>query len=234
MDGEILSVDEVERLLSMISWDKPPSQPRFNFTVEDEEHPFVQLDKTVMRTLQTMHDRFARRFTAQISKMLQSVVDIRMTTVQQMYYNEFVFGFDSPSCFNLIEVELLTIIKDLSYGKANIILDISPVIAHPMIERILGGGREPTMTARRPLTNIEWKLTQRIIDEFLYELHVTWKDVANMKYTVAQQESNPQMISIKNNEPVVVLCFEVMLTERRGGMAICIPVDLVRTLIEGE
>ena len=55
-----------------------------------------------------------------------------------------------------------------------------------------------------------------------------------MKYTVAQQESNPQMISIKNNEPVVVLCFEVNLIERRGSMTLCIPVDLVRTLIEGE
>ena len=37
MCGEILSADEVERLLNMIEGDRHPSQPRLNFTVEQED-----------------------------------------------------------------------------------------------------------------------------------------------------------------------------------------------------
>ena len=236
--GEILTGEEVEHLLGVLDGKTSPFAPTpepKQSRSDDIEHVVKQVDKSIMKKLQLMHEGLARRFAAKISKMLQSVVDVRMTTVHELCYNEFVFGCDNPSCFNLIEVELLTIIKDLSYGKTNMILDISPAIVLPMIERMLGGGREPSMTARRPLTSIEWKLAQRIIDEFLCELHVAWKDVADMKCTVTQQESNPQMIAvIKPNATVVVLCFEVGLVVQRGHIALCIPVDLVGQLTEGE
>ena len=230
---DVLPMEAIEQILGMIGGDKPPSQPQFKFETQEQENVIERLDKSIMKTLQLMHDRLARRFVVKISKMLQSVVDVRLVSVDQLCYSEFVFGCDNPSCFNLIEVELLTIIKDLSYGKVNMTLDISPAIVPPMIERMLGGGREPSMTVRRPLTNIEWKLAQRIIDEFLCELHIAWKDVADMKCTVAQQESNPQMVAvIKTNEPVVVICFEVSLIEQRGHVSLCIPVDLVEVLMK--
>ena len=112
------------------------------------------------------------------------------------------------------------------------ILDINPSIIYPMIERMLGGGREPSMTARRPLTNIEWKLIQRIIDAFLEELKKTWSDIIDLEYSITQQESNPQFIcAIKNNEPVVVLCFEVALIELRGSVSLCIPVDVLNMML---
>ena len=194
--GEILSMEEVEQLLGGMGRETPPSPPQFKFETQEQESVIERLDKDVMKKLQLMYDGLARRFAARISKMLQSVADVRFMSVAQLYYSEFVFGCDNPSCFNLLHVESPS--KDIHDG--NMILDISPTIVPPMIERMLGGGREPSMTARRPLTNIEWKLIQRIIDEFLCELHVVWKDVADMKCTVAQQESNPQMITgIKPN-----------------------------------
>jgi len=58
-----------------------------------------------MKTLQLMHDKLAHRFPVKLSKMLQSVVDVKLAIVDQLYYSEFVFGCDNPSCFNLIRLE---------------------------------------------------------------------------------------------------------------------------------
>ena len=226
MAGEILDAEEVERLLNMMDGDKsPPTQPQFKFEAHQEECTAKRFDKGVMKTLQLMHDRLAHRFAAKISKMLQSVVDVKLATVDQMHYSEFVFGCDNPSCFNLVRLES-------SRATGSMILDINPVIIYPMIDRMLGGGSEPSMAARRALTNIEWKLAQRIIDEFLYELHVAWQNVVDMECTVAQQESNPQMICVMESDLlVVVLCFDVFLAERRGSVSLCIPVDLLKQLL---
>ena len=73
------------------------------------------------------------------------------------------------------------------------------------------------------------RILNMIIDEFFYELHVAWENVVDMKCTVAQQESNPQMICVMEPDLlVVVLCFEVFLAERRGSVSLCIPVDLLK------
>ncbi len=39
--------------------------------------------------------------------------------------------------------------------EGNLILDINPSILYPIIDRLLGGGRDPTPITRRPLTEIE-------------------------------------------------------------------------------
>ena len=229
--NEILTQSEMEHILSMISGDKPPSQPQFNFETQEQESVAKRVDKDVMRKLQLMHDRLARRFAAKISKMLQSIVDVRLITVDQLLYSEFVFGCGNPTCYNLIGVK--SSVKYVRNG--NMILDISPVIIYPMIERMLGGGVEPSVPSRRPLTNIEWKLTQRIIDVLFEELYVVWKDIIDLEFSIAQQESNPQLIRFaESNAPMVIICFDVSLIDQRSCMALCIPVELVKFLIEGE
>ena len=50
-----------------------------------------------------------------------------------MTYSEFVFSLENPTCFNLLRAEPL---------EGNLILDINPSILYPIIDRLLGGGRE--------------------------------------------------------------------------------------------
>ena len=237
MSGEILTQEQVGHLCNLLDGKVPPStpppEPKRNKS-DDVEYVVKQVGKDVMKQLQTMHDGLARRFAAKISKMLQSIVDVRLTTVDQLHYSEFVFGCDNPTCYNLIQFKFPNV-EYQTIDKGNVILDISPTIILAMIERMLGGGVEPSGPSRRPLTNIEWKLTQRIIDVLFEELKDTWKDIIDLECAVAQQESNPQMIRfVEPNAPVVVICFQVDLIEQRGSITLCIPVDFVKTLIEGE
>ncbi len=174
-----------------------------------------RVGKEQMKTLQTLHEGFGRKFAAGLSAMLRTIVEVKLTSVDQLTYSEFIFSLDNPTCFNLLRAEPL---------EGNMILDINPSILYPMIDRLLGGGREGTLMARRPLTEIELRLVSRVTNLFLKELKHAWENVMDLEFSVVQVESNPQLIQIvPPNEVVVLLCFEVALIEVRGIVNLCIP-----------
>jgi len=188
--------------------------PKEKVTSYDFKSP-DRVGKEQMKTLQTMHEGFGRKFAASLSALLRAVVEVKLTSVDQLAYSEFIFGLDNPTCFNLLRAEPL---------EGNLILDISPSILYPMIDRLLGGGREPAMTTRRPLTEIEQRLVLRVAKMFLQELKRAWENVIELEFEVIQTESNPQLIQVvPPNEVVIVLCFEVILTDVRGSITLCIP-----------
>ena len=240
MAGEVLSQEEVENLLNMMASDVPKPAaapggaglgrgildekpiktsghswtPKEKVTSYDFKSP-DRVGKEQMKTLQTMHEGFGRKFAASLSALLRAVVEVKLTSVDQLAYSEFIFGLDNPTCFNLLRAEPL---------EGNLILDVSPSILYPMIDRLLGGGREPAMTTRRPLTEIEQRLVLRVAKMFLQELKRAWENVIELDFEVIQTESNPQLIQVvPPNEVVIVLCFEVILTDVRGSITLCIP-----------
>ena len=174
-----------------------------------------RVGKEQMKALQTLHEGFGRKFAAGLSAMLRTIVEVKLTSVDQLTYSEFIFSLDNPTCFNLLRAEPL---------EGNLILDINPSILYPMIDRLLGGGREGTLLARRPLTEIELRLVSRITALFLKEMKTAWENVLDLDLSVIQVESNPQLIQIvPPNEVVVLVCFEVALIEVRGIINLCIP-----------
>ena len=54
-----------------------------------------------MRALQTMHEGFGRNFGAALSALLRTMVEVKLTSVDQLTYSEFVFSLENPTCFNL-------------------------------------------------------------------------------------------------------------------------------------
>ena len=92
-----------------------------------------RVGKEQMRALQTLHEGFGRNFGAALSALLRSIVEVKLTSVDQLTYSEFVFSLENPTCFNLLKAEPL---------EGNLILDINPSILYPIIDRLLGGGRE--------------------------------------------------------------------------------------------
>lgn len=233
-EWEMPSQVEIENLLNMMNGilSKPKSDEKHKTNTNEVKDEYIlvkPIDRLRMKTLQTLHNKFARIVTTKVSTMLQSVVEIKLISIDQLYYSEFVFSCDNPSYFNLIHVKS-------HIGEGDIILDINTSILFPMLERMLGGGGSlSTLPRRRSLTNIESRLAQRIIDIFLKELKTTWQKVIDLEFTVIQTESNPQFINaLEPNEDVAILCFEVSLIEIRGSMVLCIPADVLDRLLAKE
>ena len=166
--------------------------------------------------------RFGRNFGAELSALLRCIVDVKLTSVDQLTYSEFIFSLENPTCFNLLRAEPL---------EGNLILDINPSILYPIIDRLLGGGKDSGPVARRPLTEIELRLMSRITQLFLNELRHAWENVLPLKLSVERVESNPQLVQIvPPNEVVIVISFELALAEIRGMMNMCIPFNSIERI----
>jgi flagellar motor switch protein FliM len=241
MPGDVLSQAEVESLLNAVdggtattttstpSRQKPtlaPASPsslrsRDKVTPYDFKRP-ERVGKDQMRALQTLHEGFGRNFGAALSALLRSIVEMKLTSVDQLTYSEFVFSLENPTCFNLLKADPL---------EGNLILDINPSILYPIIDRLLGGGRESGPLARRPLTDIELRLVRRITDLFLEELHRAWENVLDLDLAVIRVESNPQLVQIvPPNEVVVLISFELTVGDVRGMMNLCIPFNSIERI----
>ena len=127
-----------------------------------------RVGKEQMRALQTLHEGFGRNFGAALSALLRCIVEVKLTSVDQLTYSEFVFSLENPTCFNLLKADPL---------EGSLILDINPSVLYPIIDRLLGGGRETGILTRRPLTEIELRLVSRITTLFLEEMRRAWENV---------------------------------------------------------
>ncbi len=243
MGGDVLSQTEVESLLSAMAAGGEqsaaattggpapkggggaapfiPPKPRAKITPYDFKRP-ERVGKEQMRALQTLHEGFGRNFGAALSALLRSIVEVKLTSVDQLTYSEFVFSLENPTCFNLLEAPPL---------EGNLILDINPSILYPIIDRMLGGGREGGTLARRPLTEIELRLVARITGLFLDELRHAWENVLDLRLSVVRVESNPQLVQIvPPNEVVVLISFELTIGEIRGMMNLCVPYNAIERI----
>lgn len=236
--GDILTQAEVESLLSAM--ESAPGgaavaapalaasplpafspRPREKVTPYDFKRP-ERVGKEQMRALQTLHEGFSRNFGAALSAFLRAIVEVKLTSVDQLTYSEFVFSLENPTCFNLLKALPLD---------GNLILDINPAILYPIIDRLLGGGRQHVPVARRPLTEIELRLVGRITNLFLSEMQKAWENVIPLEMSVEKVESNPQLVQIvPPNEVVVLISFEMVLGEQRGMMNLCIPFNSIERI----
>lgn len=227
MPDEVLSQAEVESLLTAMEGNTPAGgggaagSDRQKIVPYDFKRP-ERVGKEQMRALQSLHEGFGRNFGAALSALLRSIVEMRLTSVDQLTYSEFVFSLENPTCFNLLKAEPL---------EGNLILDINPSILYPIIDRLLGGGKDSGPVARRPLTEIELGLVARITGLFLRELKRAWENVLELELSVERVESNPQLVQIvPPNEVVVLISFELTLGEVRGMMNLCIPFNSIERI----
>ena len=230
MSGDVLSQAEVESLLSAMDGresdviaDAATSRLKHREKISpyDFKRP-ERVGKEQMRSLQTMHEGFGRNFGAALSALLRTIVELKLTSVDQLTYSEFVFSLENPTCFNLINAAPL---------EGQLILDINLSLLFPIIDRLLGGGSDPTPPARRPLTEIELRLVSRITDLFCKEMKQAWENVLELDLSIDHVESNPQLVQIvPPNEVVVLISFELTIGDARGMMNLCIPFNAIERI----
>ena len=227
--ADVLSQSEVESLLAALEPAAPQRSERGSeeshtqqITVYDFKRP-ERVSKEQMRAFQALHEGFSREFGAALSGMLRTIVEVKLISVDQLTYSEFVFSLENPTCFNLIQARPLD---------GHFILDLNPSIIFPIVDRLLGGGKDHSQNfPRRPLTEIELRLVSRITDLALEGLRRAWSKVCDLKLVVSQVESNPQLVQIvPPNEVIVLISFELTMGEMRGIMNLCVPYNTIEPL----
>ena len=231
-----LEQSEVDALLAAVDLEQadhgPPSAktlvfgPRGQTTAEVQSYDFKRperVSKDQMRALQALHEGFGRNFGVALSGYLRTIVEVAVSSIEQITYSEFIHSLPNPTCFNLLKAEQLD---------GQLCLEISPLIVYPIIDRLLGGGNAESFIPQRPLTQIEQGLVKRITDRATQHLSEAWGNLKETTFAVQDSESNPQLVQIvPPNETVVVIGFELKMGSRAGTMSLCVPYNVLEPIM---
>jgi flagellar motor switch protein FliM len=232
--SDVLDQSEVDALLAAVDGGQVAtesnaphvfgSQGRAQIDVQlyDFKRP-ERVSKDQMRALEALHEGFGRNFGAALSGYLRTIIEVSVAHIEQLTYSEFIHSLPNPTCFNLLKAEQLD---------GQLCLEISPLIIYPIIDRLLGGSNADLFIPQRPLTQIEQRLVQRITDRATQHLSEAWSNLTPVTFSVADFESNPQLVQIvPPNETVVVVGFELKMGNRAGTMSLCIPYNVIEPIM---
>jgi flagellar motor switch protein FliM len=231
MADEVLSQAELDTLLSSLESTKArkvtdssrhpvpePHAARFKSGNSSRSRELTEADRlpgAQLAALRALHTGVGRSFSAALSAQLRTVAEVKLAWIEQVTYGEFVNRLHNPTCASVVRAAPLD---------AKWILDVDPNVIYAMIDRLLGGGREPGLVALRPLTEIELRLASRISSLFLRELEQAWRRTAELSLTIDRMESNPRLVlSVPSAEIVVLVGFEAKIKDLRGAMTLCLP-----------
>jgi flagellar motor switch protein FliM len=226
--ADVLSQEEIDNLLSAIS----SGDVDLNEAKSEEEERKVKIydfkrpdkfSKDQLRTLQMIHETFSRLVSTMFSGQLRSNVQIQVTSVDQISYQEFVRSIPE-----------LTILAIYNMGtlEGSAILELNPTVGYSIIDRLFGGNGVDEPDIYRELTDIETKVVEKVLSKVLGYLSEAWKDVAEVMPRIEQLESNPQFVQIVGpNEMVVVISFEIKIGMKAGIMNVCYPSPLIDPIV---
>ncbi|MBN1127813.1 MAG: flagellar motor switch protein FliM [Chitinispirillaceae bacterium] len=235
--SDILSQEEVDALLSAVSsggdveiggGPAETGAPAKEFE-EDERtvslYDFRRPDrvsKDQMRTLQNLHESYARQLSTTLTNFLRTFVEIELVSVDQLTYAEFIMSISNPSCIYLFKMEPLD-------GSA--ILEINPTLVFFIIDRLFGGQGRPS-EQNRELTLIEQSVLHRIVERGLNDLKEVWEHIGVFSPKVEGYETNPQFVQIAPpGETVILVSLEVRMQNASGLMSLCFPYMLLESVI---
>lgn len=112
-------------------------------------------------------------------------------------------------------------------------LEISPLIIYPIIDRLLGGTTQDLFIPQRPMTLIESNLIGNVTHRGLEAMSEAWSGIRKLAFKISATESNPQLVQIvPPNEVVVVIGFEIKMSNRAGTMNLCIPYNVIEPVMD--
>ncbi|NLW31777.1 MAG: flagellar motor switch protein FliM [Fibrobacter sp.] len=235
--GDILSQEEVDALLSAVSSggdsdlsengqgssgiEDDSSEVEKSLSLYDFRRP-DRVSKDQMRTLQNLHDGYARQFSTTLTNFLRTFVEIELVSVDQLTYSEFVMSISNPSCIYVFKMEPL---------EGTAIIEINPSLVFFIIDRLFGGQGRPS-EQNRELTLIEQNVIIRIVERGLNDLKEVWEHIGIFSPKIEAYETNPQFVQIAPpGETVILISLEVRMQNASGLMSICFPYMLLEGVI---
>jgi flagellar motor switch protein FliM len=218
--ADVLSQNEIDSLLSeMTSGRVDVDEMLTGAGVKGEISTYDfrrpnRISKNQVRTLQSVHENFAEVFGYYLVSKLQTVVSISVTSVDQLFYSEFILSVSNPSCLYVFDIE---------GTDGSGILEISPQLALTVVERLLGGSAE-TPSKSRSITPIEQAVVRGIIEHGLYDLRNAWRAIADLNFKYSRLEMEADFVQVApSSEIVVVVSFDVNVGVHTFLMNLCFP-----------
>jgi flagellar motor switch protein FliM len=213
----ILSQAEVDGLLSVVDRgdtadsvgeQQGPGVVRYIFRKPDPT------SKDQAKMLVSIHESFARLFSASLTALLRRLVEMELKSVEQATYGEFIMSLSPPTCLVIFNMDPL---------KGGAAMEVSANVLFRLIDRLLGGsGLLPVRL--REFTEVEQVLIERIAIRAMADLQQAWQHAGTFGFRVEHLGTNPQFVQLTApNEAVILTTFDIKIGEEIGQLNLAFP-----------
>lgn len=217
--AEVLSQNEIDQLLNnMGSSEQGGGKDNIQIpSAGSEVIPFDfrlpnRISKNQLRTIRNINENFSELFSSYLLSKLQSIININVVSVDQIYYSEYVLSVSNPACLFTFDVKK-TDIKG--------ILEFSNEFAFTLIDRLLGGNGAGTKSSNI-ITSIEQKVLSGVVEKIMMDLRKAWQIVGDFEFVYDKFEPDVDFAQITSqSESVLLITFEITIGDQSYLMNLC-------------
>ena len=227
--AEVLSQSEIDSLLSALSTGNV-EEKELIFKEEDaykvKKYDFrspQKFSKDHIRTLEMVHDNFARIISNYLSGQLRKNVKVDIQSVEQITYEEFIHSIPNPTIITLFKMPPL---------QGNILLEINPDFSFKILDILLGGTGD-RVSVNKEFSDIDKNIMKQVTSELIKNLVLAWEEVLEVRPEFDELITNPTANqTLAPNEPVALLNFSVEIGRKTTYMNLCIPYLSVEKVLD--
>lgn len=226
--AEVLSQNEIDVLLSALSSGeiKPDEIQRDEDKQKVKPYDFKspqKFSKDHIRTLELIHDNYARIISNYLTGQVRSNVKVKIESVQQITYEEFIHSVPNPTILTIFKMPPLN---------GTILFETNPQFVFQIIDVLLGGNGKGKYKMRE-FTDIDKKIIRHINESLISNLKLAWEDVLEVHPEIEALETNPALNqTLAPNEPVALITFSVEMGKNNTFINICIPYLSIEKLLD--
>lgn len=184
----------------------------------------VMVPTTQIQGIQGVYEAYAVKLASSLSTNYRVNTTAIVLSVNQSTFGEFKETLQSPSIMGII---------NMSPMRGEMIIEVSPNLVFNFIDRMLGG-RGELISLTRPLTDIEMKLVEEILQGFTNDLKTALRGIVTTDAKLTNVLTNPRFIQIASNSDICISgSLEIKIGEISGIVNICGPSVVIDAIIEG-
>jgi len=180
-----------------------------------------KFSKEQWATLQSMHEHFTRMLSAAFSSRLRTLVQIRLTALDQGLYEEWQAGVANPTICYVMGLRPL---------QGNMVVEFSMDIAAEVVDRLLGGNGA-LVDRNREMGEVEIGLLRSFSRTFSHALQEMWSTVRPVEPSLQDVGQDASLIQVAAPTDVVLTAlFEMNVGSHHGTMSICLPYTVIESV----
>ncbi|AKN33906.1 flagellar motor switch protein FliM [Clostridium carboxidivorans P7] len=217
--ADVLSQSEIDALLAALSAGEltPDEVPKEEEKQKVKPYDFrspQKFSKDHIRTLELIHDNYARIISNYLTAQVRSNVKVKIESVQQITYEEFIHSVPNPTILTVFKMPPLS---------GSVLFETNPQFSFEIIDVLLGGKGTGKYKARE-FTDIDKNIMMVINTGLISNLKLAWDDVLEVNTEIEGLETNPALNqTLAPNEAVALITFSVEMGKSSTFINICIP-----------
>ena len=225
--ADVLSQSEIDALLSALSTGELEPEE-----VHKEENHKVKLydfnspqkfSKEHIRTLEVVHDNYARIISNYLTGQTRQSVKVRLETVEQIKYEEFLHSVQNPTIITVFKMPPLA---------GNIIFETNPQFSRRVIDILLGGNGDRQVETKE-FSDIDKNIMRQVTGGMISNLKLAWDNILDVEPEVEGIETNPAINqTLAPNDPVALITFSVDMNKQSTFINMCIPYLSIEKILD--